>query len=50
MEEEEEDHDRPPLIDWDEEGEANIVAIPSEEERVSFVKDNLGDDEEEESY
>ena len=51
LEEEEGDNDRPPIIDWDEEGEANIAALPSEQEvRVSFVKDNADEDEEEESY
>ena len=49
--EEEEDHDRPPIIDWDEEGEANIAALPSDEEsRVSFVKGDIEEDEEEEGY
>ena len=32
LEDEEVDLERPPIIDWDEEGEANIAAPPSEEE------------------
>ncbi len=48
--EEDEDTDRPPIIDWDEEGEANIAALPSDEdEAVSYVsaKDDIEDEEEE---
>ena len=49
--EEEEDQDRPPIIDWDEEGEANIAALPSDDEEVvSFVKDNIEEEEEEEGF
>ena len=49
--EEEEEHDRPPIIDWDEEGEANIAALPSDDEEVvSFVKDNIEEEEEEEGF
>ncbi len=48
--EEDEDTDRPPIIDWDDEGEANIAALPSDEdEAVSYVsvKDDIEDEEEE---
>ena len=49
--EEDEERDRPPIIDWDEEGEANIAALPSDEEEVtSFVKDAIEEEEEETSY
>ena len=49
--EEEEENDRPPIIDWDDEGEANIAALPSDDEEVvSFVKDNIEEEEEEEGF
>ena len=51
LEDEEEDRDRPRIIDWDEEGEASIAALPSDEEDgVSFVKEHIEEDEEEEGY
>ena len=51
LEDEGEDRDRPQIIDWDEEGEVSIAALPSDEEdRVSFVKADIEEDEEEEGY
>ena len=42
LEDEEVDLERPPIIDWDEEGEANIAAPPSEEEEpASSPADDL---------
>ena len=47
--EDEEDQYRPPIIDWDEDGEANIAALPSDDEDpVSFAKDDMEDDDDEE--
>ena len=51
--EEEEEQDRSPIIDWDEEGEANIAALPSdEEEAVSYVdaKEDIEEVEEEVNF
>ncbi|MFH1559797.1 MAG: tetratricopeptide repeat protein [Chloroflexota bacterium] len=42
LEEEEMDLEQPPIIDWDEEGEAIIAAPPSDDdERISFSRDDI---------